>query len=67
MRSANNWQGAVIISRKELSDLFDSENIGSIVDDTLMLYFSFKEHKLWCSKVDFTPFWNNFNRFPKIQ
>jgi hypothetical protein len=67
LRSADNWQGIVIISRKELSDLFDSANIGSVINETLMLYFSYKDKELWCSKVDFTPFLNNFNKFPKIQ
>jgi hypothetical protein len=67
MRSTDKWQEIVVISRKELSDLFDSSNIGSQLDDTLMLYFSFKDNQVWCSKVDFTSFLNNFDKFPKIQ
>jgi hypothetical protein len=67
LRSPSKWHEIVIISRKELSDLFDSAEIGSQIGDTLMLYFSFKDDQLWCSKVDFTPFLNNFDKFPKIQ
>jgi hypothetical protein len=68
MRSPEKWHEIIIISRKELSDFYDSSEIGSqLGDDTLMLYFSFKENKLSCSKVDFTPFLNNFDKFPRIQ
>lgn len=67
LRSADKWQGVVVISRQDLSDLFDTSNIGSKIDDTLILYFSLKKEELWCSKVDFTPFLNNFTKFPPMQ
>jgi hypothetical protein len=67
LRSTNKWLGVVVISRQELSDLFDTSNIGSKIDDTLILYFSLKKDKLLCSKVDFSRFLNDFEKFPQIQ
>lgn len=66
LHGENDWQGTVIISRKELLRLYDFSEIGSRFGDILMLYFSFKENKLWCSKVDITDYLNNFKDFPKL-
>jgi hypothetical protein len=67
LHAENDWQGTVVISRKELLRLYDFSEIGSRVGDTLMLYFSFKEKQLLCSKVDLTDYLNNFKDFPKLQ
>jgi hypothetical protein len=66
LRAENDWQGIVIISRMELLNLYDLSDIGSRHNDVLMLYFSLKDNKLSCSKVDLTHFLNDFSRFPKL-
>jgi hypothetical protein len=64
--SDNQWLLPIIIRRDKLNDLFLEYQIGSIVEDNLMLYFSFQNNQVKCSEVDFSPFLNNFDDFPII-
>lgn len=66
LNGENDWLGTVVISRKELLRLYDFSEIGSLINDTLMLYFSFKDNCLVCSKEDLTDYLNNFKDFPKM-
>ena len=67
LHGEDDWQRTVVISRKELLRLYDFSEIGSRIGDVLMLYFSFKDKQLLCSKIDLTGFLNNFKDFPKIK
>ena len=57
----------LIIRRDLLSSIYQNNQIGSIVEDNLMLYFSFQDDKVICSTFDFTQYLNNFNDFPLIE
>jgi hypothetical protein len=57
----------IVIRRSRLLELYQNHEIGSVVGDSLMLYMVYKDQKLTCSKVDFTPFLNNFDDFGVIQ
>ena len=62
----NDWQHKVIIPREALLAYHEDNKIGSLVDDNLVVYFSFQEGKVLCSKADITQFYNNFDDFPII-
>ena len=57
----------IVIRRDWLSTIFRDKNIGSIHENSLMLYFSFQDKKVLCSNIDFTNYLNNFNDFPIIE
>ena len=63
----NDWQHKIIMPRQALLDYHLAENIGSLADENLIVYFSFQNKKVLWSKVDITPFYNNFDDFPTIQ
>ena len=67
IRQNNTWSDIIIISQNHLYDFFKDYDIGTIVDNNLILYFSIKENKVTCSKQDFTPFVNNFSDFPIVE
>ena len=67
IRKQNKWSDLLVIPRPTLLDAFRKHQIGTVADDSLMLYFSFKDQKVTCSKVDFTPFVDNFEDFPIIE
>jgi PD-(D/E)XK endonuclease len=62
----NQWTNLLVVPREDLSDLFTEHNIGSIVNGQLILYFTFNDNEITCSKVDFNRFHNNFDDFPLI-
>ena len=66
VRHQNKWVNTLIIKRENLYIMFDSLNIGSVVKNSLILYVSFKDKKIECSKVDFAPFIDDFSEFPDI-
>ncbi len=67
VRKQNKWSDLLIIPRKTLWDIYEEYQIGAIVKNNLMLYLSFKKGEVTCSKVDFTPFVDNFEDFPIIE
>ena len=67
VRKQNKWSDLLIIPRKTLWGLYEEHQIGTIVKNNLMLYMSFKKPFVTCSKVDFTPFMDNFEDFPIIE
>jgi hypothetical protein len=64
--SKGQWTDLLVIPREDLADLYSENNIGSVVKGQLILYITFQEGKITCSKVDFTRFHNNFEDFPMI-
>ncbi len=68
VRRLNKWSDILIISRETLLGLYQRKQVGTVsLDKNLLLYFSFKEQKVTCSKVDFTEFVDNFEDFPIIE
>lgn len=67
VRKQNKWSDLLVIPRKTLLALFREHQIGTIVENNLMLYLSFKKPIVTCSKMDFTPFMDNFEDFPIIE
>jgi hypothetical protein len=61
------WIGKIVISRYKLNEIYAFNNLGSLHGNNLMLYFSFQEGKVICSKIDVTEFSNNFSEFPIIE
>lgn len=63
----NEWVEKIIISRERLFEYYEMNNIGSIYKENLILYFAFRDGKIFCSNVDMTEFKNNFDNFPTIE
>ena len=66
VRKGDMWTDMLIIKAEILQDLYDNKRIGTVVKDNLVLYFSFQEKSVMCSKVDLTSFRRNFTDFPEI-
>lgn len=62
----NDWYHKVIIPREALLAYHLNHAVGSLVHGNLVVYFSFQNNKVFCSKVDITEFYNNFDEFPII-
>jgi hypothetical protein len=62
----DDWSYKIIVPRSALFARFQKDNIGSIIGDNLLLYFTFEANKVMCSGVDFSEFYNNFDDFPRI-
>ena len=62
----NDWHHKLIIPRQVLIDYHSVEKIGTLVNEHLMVYFSFQNKQVFWSKVDITEFYNNFDDFPII-
>ncbi len=67
VRRQSKWSDLFVIPREKLLELFREHQIGTIVENNLMLYLSFKKPIVTCSKVNFTPFMDNFEDFPIIE
>lgn len=67
VRRQSKWSDLLVIPREKLLELFREHQIGTIIENNLMLYLSFKKPIVTCSKVDFTPFMDNFEDFPIIE
>jgi PD-(D/E)XK endonuclease len=61
------WLHKIIIPRSALLDKFLDDRVGSILSDSLILYFTFQGKKVICSGIDFSEFYNNFEDFPQIE
>ena len=66
IRHQHKWVNTMIIERTELYGMFRNLKIGTVAADRLMLYVSFQDKTVTCSKVDFSPFIDNFSGFPEI-
>ena len=66
VRHKNKWVNTLIIKREILFGIFQASQIGTIVKESLILYVSFQDKKIECSKVDFAPFIDDFSEFPEI-
>ena len=62
----NRWQPPVVMSRRDLLNKFESQKMGNVAGDNLILYFSFQEKKIICSNVDLIEYVDNFRQFPVI-
>lgn len=67
VRKQSKWSDMLIIPRETLLAFYKNRHVGTVANDSLLLYFSFKEQTISCSKVDFTPFLDNFQDFPIIE
>ena len=67
IRLNNQWANMLLIPQLKLYDLFHINNIGSVYGKNLILYFSVENGKITCSKLDFTPYLNNFTDFQFIE
>ena len=61
IRHEDTWVNTMIIERTYLYDMFTSSEIGTVFNDSLVLYISFNNDKVRCKKVDFSPFINDFS------
>ena len=64
VRHFDKWTTPIIIRQDFLLDHYENHNIGSEHDGHLILYFSYSENKVECSKVNFTPYVADFRDFP---
>ena len=63
----NEWAEKIIIPRATLYDYLVEYKIGTIYKQNIVLYFAFRDGKVFCSNVDMTEFINNFENFPTIE
>ena len=61
------WSNALMIKRLILVDLYRNFQIGSVSGENLILYFSFRDGKVFCSDKEFTEYINNFEDFYYIE
>ncbi len=61
------WLNKIIVPRSELFTRFLNNNIGSVIGDNLLLYFTYEGLKVMCSGIDISEFYNNFEDFPRIE
>jgi hypothetical protein len=66
IRFEDEWQKPIIIKRQTLQLYHESENLGSLVNDNLILYFSRQDSRLICSKIDLSEYVNDFKWFPSL-
>lgn len=68
IRFKNKWQPSIIISREQLSKIYEDFGIVSKKDNQLFLYFNFNIEKgsVICSGQSFTPFLDNWEEFPLV-
>ena len=62
----NEWAEKIIISREILFEHYKKSAIGTVYKENIVLYFSFRDGKAFCSDVDMTEFINDFENFPTI-
>ena len=62
----NEWAEKIIISRERLFEYYKLHGIGSVYKENIVLYFAFRDGKIFCSDVDMTQYKNNFENFPTI-
>ena len=67
IRHQKKWVNTMIIERTDLYDMFTSSQLGTANSGSLTLYLTFKDGKMMCKKVNFTPFIDDFSAFPDIQ
>lgn len=67
VRHNQRWLAPLLISRSDLLDKYRIDNIGTLTNGKLLIYFSFQKDKVMCSNIDLTMYANNFSLFPDIQ
>ena len=60
------WSDKMIMLRSDLFDLYNGHKFGSVSGDSLILYITFQDGKIFCSGKDLTFYRNNFEGFPAI-
>lgn len=63
------WQPILLISREDLFELYNRHNIGSNVENHILLYLQFKSDfsKVICSKISLIDYLENWEDFPLIE
>jgi hypothetical protein len=67
VRHLDQWTKPIIIRQDVLLNFLETENIGSIHNEMLNLYFAFSDSKIECSKIDLTEYTADFTDFPLIE
>jgi hypothetical protein len=66
VRHNEQWTKPVIIRQDYLLKLWQNNNIGSVHDGNINLYFSYAEGKVECSGIDLSNYVSDFTDFPII-
>lgn len=67
VRHNDQWTKPVVIRQDFLLDHFQNDNIGSVNDGILNLYFSYTTSKVECSGLDLSKYVTDFTDFPLIE
>jgi hypothetical protein len=67
IRKENIWGDILLIPQSDIFNFYHKFHIGTVVGNNLILYFSFQNDTITCSKNDFTVYLNNFSDFPVIE
>lgn len=66
VRHEEKWTDFVVIRREELFDLYELHDLGGKSKKGIILTLQFEKEGVICSKVDFSPFLNDFSAWPFI-
>jgi hypothetical protein len=67
VRHNDQWTKPVIIRQDYLLDHWQNDNIGSVHDGNLNLYFSYSPDKVECSGLDLSKYVSDFTDYPLIE
>jgi hypothetical protein len=67
VRYNDQWTKPVIIRQDYLLDHWQNNQIGSIYDNILNLYFTYTTKRVECSRLDLSKYVSNFADFPLIE
>jgi len=60
------WREFVVIPRKNLESLHDVEGVGNVAQGHLLLYFSFTDLEVQCSKTSLQQYRGDWSKWPVI-
>jgi hypothetical protein len=66
IRNKLGWSNMLLIPQRRLVNFLADNQFGSVYKNNLTLYFAIEDKKVTCSKLDFTPYLNNFEDFPIV-
>lgn len=67
VRHNNQWTKPIVIRQDYLLDHWQSNDIGSVHEGNLKLYFAYSDDKVECSGIDFSKYISDFSDFPLVE
>lgn len=61
------WMSFLVVSREDLYDLYNIHEIGTVHENTLVLYMAYKKEQVICSKQELSSYIDNWSDWPIIE